>query len=300
MGKGIGFGKKLVACTMMATSLYLFTGCSDFIDGFYQYRLERKSEEIVEQINEDFFTFAGENSIEDIEEIELLAEQEEIFDYSLKKLEFEYVSVTVDEGHKSATMTFNAEYYDAASIFADTICGSVEDYEGLLDGAKVTKEKLKMKMTYKDGEWLFDDFNEFITTIKQPYSELVILDEEGVAINPNAKYMSLFIEDMVWYNPLDANPLGSAASTTVSCSYREAVQNYLYFNQPMSGDITVELYCNDSLVYTGVYTLENDITYRIDVPASDIGGSSLTAGTYVLKIVYDGEAAFESDSLVIN
>lgn len=287
--------KKFAAFVLLSAMIFSFTGCSDFLKGLTEYRIEKRLETFSDEITEDYSACLEEYSATENVMPEMIAEQKEISDYAFKQFSMTVSSISITDNRKKATISFDVEFIDGSAVFLDDKIVTVDDAKAMIDDAKVTKRTMRFKMSMVDKEWMFDDLTPLTETLFEPFTHLVILDSEGRAINPSAEYYSMFVVDCVWYDPMTGLPL-----TNNVCGCDLAVQCYIYFNQPMIDDFNVELWKDDSLMYEGVIPVNNDVTVCCDFSASVLGVPSISRGSYVMKIVYGGETVFETASLTVN
>ncbi len=287
--------KKFAALTLLAAMVFSFTGCSDFLKGLTEYRIEKRLETFSDEITEDYVACLEEYSATENEMPEMIDEQKEISDYAFKKFSMTVSSISVTDNRKKATISFDVEFIDGSAVFLDDKIVTVDEAKEMIDDSKVTKRTMRFKMSMVDKVWMFDDLTPLTEMLFEPFTHLVILDSEGRAINPSAEYYSMFVVDCLWYDPMTGLPL---SNNTCSCDL--AVQCYIYFNQIMVDDFNVELWKNDNLIYEGVISVNNDVTVCCDFSADVLGVPGISNGTYVMKIVFEGETVFETQPLIVN
>lgn len=287
--------KRLAALTLLTAMVLSFTGCSDFLKGLTEYRIEKRLETFSDEITEDYVACLEEYSATENEMPEMIDEQKEISDYAFEKFSMTVSSISITDNRKKATISFDVEFIDGSAVFLDDKIVTVDEAKEMIDDSKVTKRTMRFKMSMVDKVWMFDDLTPLTETLFEPFTHLIILDSEGRAINPSAEYYSMFVVDCLWYDPMTGLPLSNNI-----CGCDLAVQCYIYFNQIMVDDFNVELWKNDSLIYEGVISVNNDVTVCCDFSAAVLGVPDISNGTYVMKIVFEGETVFETQPLTVN
>lgn len=289
--------KKFIALVMVSVIVLSAAGCSDFFISLNRRKANKCAESFIEATDKGLLAALQEYSWEEIKGTELFDKQEELFeDYSNCSFEIVSIELTDEENKDKALCKVKITYKNFGKILEDMPTGTIDDYNRKLKKRKKTEENVKLKMRSVDGEWKFDDLTYLYEQLYKPYSDVVLLDNLGVALNPNADYYELKCVSCLWYDPILSIPLEGTSVTTPL-----ALQAAFYFDKPVTDKFEAKLFdANGKEIASKEIELEVSVIAICDFSRESVGVQKFAVGEYSISLYYDGvEIASTSSNLTV-
>ena len=189
--------------SLVIVMLLSMTGCDSLILSLNTSKAKKCVENFIEESDTDFIAALQKYSLEEITPAGMIDEQKELFDtYGICEFEIDSVELDDEENMDHAVCKLNVNYKKFSKVIEDMPEAVLSDYARKLKKLKNSNETFKLKMSFNDGEWMFDDLTDLYETLCMPYEMTTILDENGTALNPNAEYYGKKIVSSLWYDPI--------------------------------------------------------------------------------------------------
>ena len=189
-------------------------------------------------------------------------EQMELFRYSLRGCLYEIIDSRIREGNDSGVCIVDFVKVPRA-IDLKIRKASAEDYKKAIDRLDKESVRVTFRLT-KDvyGDWMFDELDDFYDSFLRAYDGLEYLDDKGIPVYITEDYLTPFLVESVWYDPLMNNPLkGNSLEKPV------ALVNVFCFNQKLTVSLTAKLFRGKDEVAEFDVAVDDDIMLKCDFDA---------------------------------
>lgn len=278
--------KKFLVLSLVIVMLLSMTGCDSLILSLNTSKAKKCVENFIEESDTDFIAALQKYSLEEITPAGMIDEQKELFDtYGICEFEIDSVELDDEENMDTAVCKLNVTYKKFSKVIEDMPEAVLSDYARKLKKLKNSNETFKLKMSFNDGEWMFDDLTDLYETLCMPYEMITILDENGTALNPNAEYYGKKIVSSLWYDPIYSIPLdGNKVTSPV------AIQCAFYFNRPVTDTFEARLLdSKGKTISTKEITMDISVICICDFSLEYVGVDKFDASTYKIGLYFNNE-----------
>lgn len=273
----------------------LLAGCSDFMVVFNTRKANKCAENFVVALGEDYLSAIQTYSNKSIELTELTEEQKSLYDeFGVASFELDSVELTDEEEMTEALCRIKITYKDISTTVEDNPFATYDGYVSKLKKLKKSHKTLKLKMIYSDGQWKFKDLNEIYSLTTEPYSLIVIVDELGVPLNPNAEFYKESFVTSLWYDPLTSLPLDGSSMTDPI-----AIQCGFYFDRPVTNTFKIYLYKDGEDIYIQDVTADSAVLIICDFSTRLLDTDRFDKGEYTIKVKFDEQIIASSPNVLI-
>ena len=268
---------------MMMISL---PGCGTLLDTRAVNRIEYFVEDSLYEFFDSRCTYDLNELCEDrYDTSEILDEQMELFRYAMSNGDFEIIDTTVKSNRQSGKCVVEFKSIPKVEDLI-TEAGSVDEYKEAIDMLDTVKIKISLKVVQDDQEqWRFANLDEFYDTFLKPYGKLRFIEEKVEPVNVDDGFFDSVYVDNVWYDPLLGNPLKGDSTGT-----QPALVNAIYFNKPVSMEVTAKLYKDDREIASKDYHVVDSVRLKLDFDAvTDANMNEFGRGSYRIEL-YSGDS----------
>jgi len=275
---------KILSLILTITVLFSVSGCSGYIEELRLRKLEDYIYGFADELSADPLTVLNSNSAEKIKLPGLSDEQKEIM-LATGNFKFSIEELNVAEKGKSADCKLKFSIIDLEDRYSATELHTVGQYKKEISKFKESKKVLDFTLSKDKEGWKFDDLNEIVKYLIEPYGTLQVCDDEGFPIELTHEFFDEVFIDVLWYDPLFSTPLHlNKLEDPV------AIQCAFYFNTPVNLNFRAVLKdeSGTTLADTGVL-LKDSVIAVVDFSHDSLGMSGFSKGKYTIEILYDKE-----------
>lgn len=275
--------RKSLSVILTIILVFVLAGCSDFLVVFNTRKATRYAEEFIESVNGDFDSALQSYSNKPIEAVTLTKEQEELYsEFGATTFELDSVELTDTEEITEAVCKVKITFKDISEVVDDNPFATLDGYTSKFKKLKKSHDIFKLKMVYSDGQWKFKDLNEIYSMTTLPYSLIVIVDDLGVPLNPNADFYKDSFVTSLWYDPLTSLPLDGTSMTKPI-----AIQCGFYFDRPVTNTFKVHLYEDGKEIFSEDVTADSAVLIICDFSTRLLEIDEFSKSEYTVKLKFD-------------
>lgn len=295
--------KKSIITILLFICVVAISSCSAYMDDYIMRNVTNYAQNVIEELNNDFYLGIKKNSKSIADYPELTDEQNILFEMALDSINIKFNSAKVNSNRKKANCEVEISYIDFSEIARENPNGTFEFYKEQIAKASTSTSTIKLTILLNSREYIFQDLTILSDIIEAGFRDIEFLDENGMPLDLDYEFIESMYVGSCWLESFRSNPLTELCTDFIGGNNSSCMENpdtlrvEFYFNAPISVDLTVDLCKDDEVIASYDVYLDKEIILMADFSKYDIGGEDFTPGNYQIGINYNGYRLIASESI---